>query len=243
MLVDAHCHIDLCKSSAQEVVSGEVIIITNGVDLKSNKKVLSYAKIFPNVRAALGLYPTHAIDASVEDLVEVIKFIEQNKKKIVAIGEVGIDFYHITDAKEMKKEVAAFKKMITLANKINKPLIVHSRKATDAALDVLKTAKVPVIMHCFDGNELQTHEAMKRGYYFTIPANFWTRKGFKKTARRVPIDRLLTETDSPYLSPIEGENRSENVRYAIEKLAELKDMTYRKVEDQIYQNFMKIFNK
>jgi TatD DNase family protein len=243
MLVDAHCHIDLCKATVREVVSGDILIISNGTSLQSNKKVLEYAKIFPNVRAALGLYPTEALKLSPKALKEVFKFIKDNKNKIVAVGEVGIDFYHITDPKEQKKEVDIFKQVIDLANKINKPLIVHSRKASEKALKLLKKAKVPVVMHCFDANATQTHEALERGYYFTIPANFWTRKGFKKTAQRVPIDRILTETDSPFLSPVEGENKPANVRYAVKKLAEIKQIPENKIEAQIYQNFKQIFIK
>jgi TatD DNase family protein len=241
MLVDAHCHIDLCERPVQEIVNKDMLIVANGVDLVSNKKVLSYAKLFPNVKAAIGIYPQQVVERSKKEVAETLKFIEDNKDKIVAIGEVGIDFYHITNQDQQTKEIEGFKKIIKLANKIKKPIIVHSRKATETALNLLKNAKVPIIMHCFDGNAEQTEEALKRGYYFTIPANFWTRKGFKKTAKRVPIDRLLTETDSPYLSPIEGENRPQNIKYSIEKLAALKNMTSQQVENQIYINFKKMF--
>jgi TatD DNase family protein len=242
MLIDAHCHIDMCKEPAEKVVAGDILIVTNGTNLQSNKKVLAYAEMFPNVRAAMGLYPSHAIENSAKENAATLKFIEKNKKKIIAVGEVGIDFYHIKDSKDQKKEINEFKKLIQLANKIKKPLIVHSRKAINESMDLLKAAKVPVVMHCFEGNALQTEEAIKRGYYCTIPANFWTRKGFKNTARRVPIDRLITETDSPWLSPIEGENRPQNVKYAISRLAELKEMSDAQVRIQIWQNFVKVFN-
>jgi TatD DNase family protein len=241
MLIDAHCHIDLCKATVREVVSGDILIISNGTDLQSNKKVIEYAKIFPNVRAALGLYPTEALKLSPKALKEVFQFIKDNKNKIVAVGEVGIDFYHITNLKEQKKEINVFKQVIELANEINKPLIVHSRKASKEALTLLKKAKVPVVMHCFEGNSTQTHEALERGYYFTVPSNFWTRKGFKKTAQRVPINKILTETDSPYLSPIEGENKPSNVRYAVKKLAEIKQIPENQIESQICNTFRKIF--
>lgn len=233
----------MCKRPAHEVVAGNVRIVTNGVDLASNKKALEYAKIFPNVYPANGLYPTHGIESSEKELAEVFQFIEKNKDKIVAVGEVGIDFYHITKPKQQKKEIEVFKQIIELANKINKPLVVHSRKAAEEALSCLRAAKVPVIMHCFEGNATQTHDAIERGYYFTIPANFATRKGFKKTAQRVPITQLMTETDSPYLSPIDGENKPANVSYALDKLAELKKMTRQQVETHIYQNFKQIFIK
>lgn len=240
MLIDIHCHIDMCKRPAAEVVAGNVLVIANGTNLQSNKKVLSYAKMFPNVHAALGLYPSDAIKLSDKEISETLNFIEKNKDKIVAIGEAGIDFYHITSPKEQKKECEVFKQVIQLANKIKKPLIVHSRKATETALELLKTAKVPVIMHCFEGNAVLTHEAVERGYFFTIPANFWTRKGFKNAAKRIPIERLLTETDAPFLSPIEGENQPQNVKFAVEKLAEIKGLSREKVEKQIYTNAKKL---
>jgi len=243
MLVDAHCHIDMCKRPAKEVVAGDVVILTNGVNLETNKKSLSYSQKFSNVYSAMGLYPCIGMGLSDKQIDKITKFIEDNKDKIVAIGEVGLDYYHTTDPKEHKREQVAFKKMIELANKINKPLVIHSRKAIDDSLEMLKKAKVSVIMHCFEGNNIQTEEALKRGYYFTIPANFWTRKSFKKSATRIPITNLLTETDSPYLSPIEGENRPQNVKYSIEKLAEIKKMKPKEVEEQIYQNFTKIFIK
>jgi TatD DNase family protein len=241
MLIDVHCHLDLCKKPTQEIVNKDMLIISNGTDLASNKKVLNYAKRFPNVKVALGLYPSDAIELSNQKIIETLKFIEENKDKIVAIGEVGIDFYHIKTEKEQEKEIEVFKKIITLANKIRKPLIIHSRKATEKALELLKEAKVPVIMHCFEGNAEQTEEALQQGYYFTIPANFWTRKGFKNTAKRVPINKILTETDSPYLSPTDEENKPENVKYTIKELAKLKNMTSKQVEKQIYQNATKVF--
>jgi TatD DNase family protein len=239
MLVDVHCHIDMCKRPAQEVVNKDMIIVTNGTDLASNKKVLSYAKTFPNVKAALGLFPLDIVKMSNKQVQENLKFIKDNKDKIIAIGEVGIDFKWCEDEKERKKQVEVFKKIVKLANTIKKPLIVHSWKAMPKVLELLQQAKVQVIMHCFEGNLQLTEEAVKRGYYFTIPANFWKRKGFKNVAKRAPIDRLLTETDSPYLSPTEEENKPENVRYAIDKLAELRGLTKLETENQIYANAKK----
>ena len=245
MLVDSHCHLDdkaFDKDRAKVVKLFESIgggaIISNGTNLKSNKKVLKIAKKYKIVKAALGLYPTDALKlASIEP---VLNFIRENKSKIIAIGEVGIDFYHIKDEKEQARECEIFVEVIKLANELGLPLIVHSRKAESKVLELLKEARVPVVLHYYCGSASDVKIAIERGYYFTIPTSIIRSKTIRKLARRVPLDRLLTETDAPYLGPT-GRNDSRTVKLVIDKIASLKDVSAKEVEDQVWKNYTTLF--
>lgn len=248
MLVDIHCHLDLYKETpVEQIISGAEkagvgLIISNGTSLNSDKKVLEFAKNYKIVKPALGLYPTEGLELSESQRKKLYDFIRLHKSEIVAIGEVGIDFFHVKDEKDREKECKVFSEIIQLANEIKKPLIVHSRKATSKALELLSKANVPVVMHCFAGTVEETDEAIKRGYYFTVPPTLEKNKGFKKTAKRAPIDKLLTETDGPYLSPTGGESKPENVRITIDAIARLKNLKPEEVEDKIYKTCKLLFN-
>tara|TARA_Y100000310_G_C20576456_1_gene760661 strand:+ start:425 stop:1165 length:741 start_codon:yes stop_codon:yes gene_type:complete len=245
MLVDAHCHLtfkDFDKDLDQVIKRfkslGGGAIICNGSDPESNKATLELAKKYKIVKAALGLYPSDALKTNVK---KALNFIQENKSKIIAIGEVGIDFFHIKDAKEQARECEIFKQVIKLANSINKPLIVHSRAAKSKVLELLEAAKVPVVLHFYCGKAEDTKIAIERGYYFSIPTLIVKSKTFKKLAKRVPLDRILTETDAGALRWEGGRNEPANVRFSIKKLAEVKGVSAKEVEAQIWKNYKRIF--
>jgi len=248
MLIDVHCHLDFkdfdadldkviekCKSSGIDA------IICNGVNQKSNEKVLKIAETYKIVHAALGLYPSDALQLTDEEIDKVLAFIRANKSKIIAIGEVGIDFFHVKDEKERARECEIFVKVVKLANSINKPLIVHSRNAAGRLLELLRLAKVPVDLHFYCGNAEQTKTAVSRGYYFSIPTAILRSKTMKKLAKRVPIDRILTETDAPYLHPEGCRNDPSYVRQVVDKIAEVKGLSAKEVEEQVWKNFETLF--
>jgi TatD DNase family protein len=247
MLIDTHAHYDFDEyTDLDEVLAkcksaGVGIIISNGTNQKSNEKTLSLAKKYSIIKPALGLYPSDALQITDKEIEKSLEFIRKNKDKIIAIGEVGIDFFHIKDAKERARECEIFTRVIKLANSINKPLIVHSRKAEGEVLELLQDAKVPVVLHFYCGNATQIEEAVKRGYYFSIPTAVVVSKTLKKLVKRVPLDKLFTETDAPYLCPVEGKNDSSYIKLSLNKIAEVKGISAKELEKQIEANFKHVF--
>lgn len=249
MLVDTHAHLDfedydkdLDKVLAKCKSVGIEVIVSNGTNQKSNEKTLLLSKKYSMIKPALGLYPSEALELTDKEIEKNLDFIRKNKDKIIAIGEVGIDFFHIKEAKEQARECEIFRKVIKLANELAKPLIVHSRKAEGEVLDLLKEAKVPVILHFYCGNSTQVEEGIRRGYYFSIPTAVVVSKTLKKLAKRVPLDKLFTETDAPYLCPEQGKrNDSTYIKLSLDKIAEVKGVSSKQLEAQIWNNFEKVF--
>jgi TatD DNase family protein len=250
-LVDVHCHYtyknfqkDLDKTIKKMENSGVRKVITNGLDPKDNMAVLELAKKYKIVEAAMGIYPTEAGNLSEKELKEILKQIEDNKDNIIAIGEVGLDHHWTKDKKKQDRQKEVLSEIIKLANKIKKPIIVHSRNAESETVEIMKAAKVPVIMHCFCGKLEPTNEAIKAGFYFSIPTMIVRSKTFKKLVKRAGLDKLLTETDAPFLAPKSGErNDASNITQSITKIAEVLKMDESKVAQKIYSNYKKVFNQ
>ncbi len=248
-LVDVHAHFTYknFKKDIDQVIknmesAGVTKVISNGLSFEDNKNVLRLADKYGLVDAAIGLYPTEAGTISDKDLSKILKQIEENKDRIVAIGEVGLDHYWTKEDNKKQRQKEVLSKIIDTANKIKKPLIVHSRNAESETVEIMKSAKVPVIMHCFCGNLEATEKATKNGYYFSIPVTIVRSKTFKKLVKRAGINRILTETDSPFLAPKSGErNDSSNVTLTIKKIAEVLEMDEKNVANKILSNYNKLF--
>jgi len=248
-LVDVHAHFtyknfnkDIDKVIKNMKSAGVSKVISNGLSFEDNKNVLKLSKKYDIVDAALGLYPTEAGTISNKDLDKILNQIEENKTKIVAIGEVGLDYYWTKEDAKKQRQKEVLSKIIKLANKINKPLIVHSRNAELDTVEIMKSAKVPVIMHCFCGNLEATEKANKYGYYFSIPVTIVRSKTFKKLVKRAGINHLLTETDAPFLAPKAGDrNDSSNVNLTIAKISEVLEIDEKTVANKILSNYKKLF--
>tara|TARA_Y100000310_G_C20684209_1_gene817958 strand:+ start:724 stop:1467 length:744 start_codon:yes stop_codon:yes gene_type:complete len=247
MLVDVHTHLDFpeFKKDLDEVILrakslGFVTLITNGTDPKSNREIIELSKVYDIVKPALGMYPSTSIELSDEEIKKELDFIE--KTKPIAIGEVGLDNYRV---KNLKKQKEVLTKIVKLAIKLDIPLIVHSRKAEEETINLLENLNAKkVVMHCFSGNSNLTERAAKNGWMFSVPAIVIKSKTYRKLAKRVPLNQILTETDSPFLSPVEGErNEPSNIKKAIKKIAELKEITSEELEKIIYANFQRMFSK
>ena len=245
MLVDVHCHLDLLEKQKdlEEVMKRAkdfYCIISNSTDPKSNRKNLEYIKKYKNVKIALGMYPSHAVELTDEEIDDEIRFIKKNKP--FAIGEVGLDNFRV---KNMERQKEVFSKFIRLSKELNIPVIVHSRDAELETLETLEESKAEkVVMHCFSGNKELVERGVKNGYYFTIPTSVVKSKTFRKLVSRVPLNRILTETDAPYLSPIENEpNEPAFIKESLKKIAEIKKITVEEMEKIIYMNFQNLFLK
>lgn len=246
MIIDIHAHLDLLKKDdlkklIERAKTGNVkLIITNSISLKSCKKNLDISKQYEIVRFAAGLYPEKNL--KIEDYNEFEKFIKQNKKEIIALGEIGLDLFHQKDNFEI--QVKIFKKQLDLAKKFNFPVIVHTRKAEKEVLDILENYKnLKIILHCFSGNFKLVKRANEMGYFFSIPTNIVRSEHFQKIVEELPREKILTETDTPYLSPYKNsKNEPAFIKETIKTISKIWKISKENVEKIISENFMDVFN-
>ena len=260
-LVDVHCHLnqkelleDLDGIIKRAKEAGVKAIIVSGTNPLANLEVLEMAKIDQIIKVSFGLHPIDALGLSEGDtgivkpegkvdLEKEFKFIEKNKDKIVAIGEIGLDYYWDKDHHDEQKEV--FKKVLRLAVKINKPVIIHTWAAEEECLDILEEevkGKVPVVLHCFGGRKSLVTRAKELGYYFSVPPSTARTGNFNTLIKKIDLKQLLTETDAPWQSPFKGERcEPAHVLETIKKIAEIKNISEKEVAEQIWQNYLKVF--
>ncbi len=195
-------------------------ILTHGLDPASNLESLALAKKFPVVEACLGMYPTDAVllpDDKISHELNLIKNISP-----VAIGEVGLDYH--TDVSDKVRMKNIFSDVLSLAEKIRRPVIVHSRKAESDVIDMLSSFNVRADLHCFGGSLKLARKAADMGLYFSIPTNIVRATHFQRLVEETPISLLLTETDSPFLSPDDKPNEPANIPLAVNKIAGIKEL-------------------
>lgn len=260
MLIDAHAHLDRFNEEELDLIikraekEGVISIITQGVNHENNLIVLGLAKKYKVIKAALGLYPLNALNVSVIegyndydrntkfDVEKTLDFIEKNKDKIIAIGEIGLDFKF---SKDKENQINNFKKIIESSEKIKKPLIVHSRGAEKECIEILETSSNKKIhLHMFSGNKRLIKKAEALGFYFSIPCIINKSQHFQMMTEIVNINQLLTETDCPWLSPFpDKKNEPSFIKFTIEKIAEIKKMDKIEVKNNIFMNYQKLFLK
>lgn len=248
MIIDTHCHIyDSEIENAEEIImeaaKKDMLIILNGTGPLSNKEVLELSGKYDNVYGALGYLYSFADDATDEDISLLDNQLDNDK--VVAVGEIGLDYYHTKDNKD--KQIKLFEKMLDLAQKHNLPVIVHSRKSMQDTFDILKKHDVIGSMHCYQGSAEMAHEFIKLGFYIGIggPVTHSNNKKIRKMLKQVDISHLLVETDSPYLTPQEkmGEkNTPLNLEYIIRKISEELDIKKDEVVEITTDNAKKLFN-
>ncbi len=242
MYFDVHCHLThpLFSKDLENVVNVNVIIHCAGSGLKDNKKVLEISKKFKNVKASFGLYPWDVVKMSKEEFEENIKFIKENKNNIVCIGEIGLDYYQGDDEKDLRIQRERFKEILLLAESLKKPVLVHTRKAEKDAYEILKEHNVRAIIHSYTGPQKLVKKYLELGFYFSIPGVVVRSPSFQSLVKKVPIERLLTETDAPYLPIVSGQ-RSEpkDVIKIVQKISEIKECD---AKDELLKNYKSLFN-
>ena len=181
----------------------------------------------------------------IDEISQIVK--NNNSKKLVAIGEIGLDYYWNKENKDLQKQ--AFIKQIELANELELPIVIHSRDASVDTLDIIRNNKVEKagIFHCCQLNQELVRQALELGYYisFAGPITFKNSKNAPEIIKMVPMDKILIETDSPYLSPEPNRgkrNDCRNVKYVAQKIADVKELTLEEVAQKTYENAMRIFN-
>lgn len=253
-LFDSHCHLDDEKfeEDRQEVIqkifaSDVTKLISAGYSVEGSKNAFELTKKYPQIYTVSGISPND-IGETVENIEQEIKQIEElaKNKKVVGIGEIGLDYYWNKENKDLQQ--FAFIKQIELANHLNLPIVIHTREAVMDTLEILK--KYPVnkkgVFHCCPLNIELIKEALKLGFYisFAGPVTFKNAKNADEVIQLVPNDRMLIETDSPYLSPEPNRgkrNDSINVKYIAEKIAKVKGYSTEEVAKMTYENTCRIF--
>ena len=246
--IDVHCHVDMCKGKVEDIVkratkAGVKIMISSGINPSRIKKTLEFSEKFKEIKPALGLYPTEMLSLNDLEIEKQIEIIKENKEKTIAIGEIGLDIKEATDKEKQKTN---FEKLVKLAFELDKPIIVHSRKAELECIEILEKLNAKrVIMHCFSGNFALVERIKSNGWYFSIPTNVTFSEHFQKMAKEVPIEQLFCETDSPFLHPVKGEHDNEpcNVVESYKKVAEIKGIGLKECEKKIEENYNNLFNK
>ena len=269
MLFDSHSHLNDEKfdEDREEIIkkiyeSGVKEFVTAGYDLESSKKAIEMANKYDFMYATAGISPNdipQTEDELWKQLKKLKKIIENNQeisenktsvignnKKIVAIGEIGLDYHWNEDNKELQKK--AFIKQIEIANEFDLPIQIHTRDAVMDTLEILKNNKVnnTGVFHCCPQNRELIKQGLKLGFYisFAGPITFKNSKNASEMIELVPNDRILIETDSPYLAPepVRGtRNTPINVKYIAQKIAEVKNLSQEEVEKITMENARKVF--
>lgn len=243
ILVDVHAH---NYYSEKEVSYDEnIIVIETGTDHISNVKCIELSEKYSKVKAAIGWHPTYSL--SEKDYLkakEEINFIKSKSEKIVAIGEIGLDYFHNKEENAKIWQKKTFGDYIKLADELDLPIVVHARNAVKDVLEILKNEEFSgkVVMHCMEANEKNIKIAIERGYFFTIPASVGRNEMFQRLVKLVPTSKMLTETDAPYQGPVKGEKaNSKDVIYAIKYIAENNNLDEEEVQNMMYMNYNKVF--
>lgn len=255
-LVDSHCHLDCLRhenwenglqgaiDQAQQNGVGHMLCVS--IELENFPNVLAIAQQYDFVSASVGVHPnvTEGKDPGADELVDMA-----SDPNIVAIGETGLDYFRSQGDLEWQRE--RFRQHIAAARKCGKPLIIHNRESTEDCLDILKAEgadEIGGVMHCFVENWEIAKRAMDLNFYISFSGivTFKSAQELKEVARKMPLDRMLVETDSPYLAPVPyrgKENQPAYVRHVAEHIAELRETTLEKIADTTTDNFFKLFRQ
>lgn len=247
MFTDSHCHIfneyyENIDSIIENAKNNNVNkLIVAATDIKSSYEVVNLAKKYKEVFICLGIHPD-SINDSLEELEEIIK--DNLDNKLIAIGEIGLDYYYVKETKD--KQIEIFDKQLSIAEKYKLPVVVHSREATKDTMDILKKHNVKAVLHCFSGSLETAKEYIKMGYYFGVNG-VMTFKNSKidEVIKEIPLERIILETDSPYLTPDpfrKYQNEPKYIYRIAEYLADLKGISIDKVSRITEENIKDIFD-
>lgn len=252
MLFDTHAHLDderfdndrdsVIKQCRQEGVG---LIINAGTDMETSVKSIALAKEYSFIYAAVGVHPHSASDMDDETL-SIIASLAENKK-VRAIGEIGLDYHYDFSPRDVQKR--RFVEQIDLARQLKLPVIVHDREAHGDIMDIFKKNRIKEVggvLHSFSGSAEMALECLKLGLYLSIsgPVTFQNAKKTIEAVKVIPLDMLLIETDSPYLTPVPHRGKRNYpgyVRYVAEKIAEIKGITYEEAAQKTAENGKRLF--
>lgn len=254
VIFDTHAHYDSDSfdGDRDEVLkqikeSGVAFVLNCSSDYESIKKTYNLTKENDFIYGALGIHPSDANDFNNDVRLEIIEYIKSNEK-ILAIGEIGLDYYWDENpSKEVQKSV--FRAQMNLARELNLPVVIHDRDAHGDTLEIMKEyPEVKGIVHCFSGSSEFANECIKLGYYIGITGvvTFKNAKKIVDVVKAVPIEKLLVETDCPYMTPEPNRgkrNKSDYISHIIEQIAKIKEIDPKEVNMAVNDNFMRLIGK
>lgn len=247
-IIDSHAHYDDEAFDIDryelldDLFSGDIAKIINvGCSVKSSYSSAELAERYPNIYASAGLHPDAADEI---DRLDEIKAL-CSRKKVIAVGEIGLDYHYENHSRELQKR--AFEEQLRLAAEIDLPVIIHSRDAWEDTMDILRKYRPKGVMHCFSGSAEIAEEIVKMGMYvgFTGVVTFKNAKKALRALEAVPLDRLLVETDCPYMSPEPNRgkrNFSGNLPYTIAAMAAAKGISPEEAAEITAENAERLFN-
>ncbi|MFX0053741.1 MAG: TatD family hydrolase [Promethearchaeota archaeon] len=244
---DAHTHIDMkhYQHDREHVIeraknAGLIGMVTSSMGPGSFRRTLGIVKKYQGyIHHSAGCQASRLAE---EEAVKTISLIRKYAEDIVAVGEVGLDYYWVKDPNKRKAQEPLFQLFIDLANELKLPLVIHSRKAEARATEILEKNEVnEVLMHCYDGPKETTRKIADNGWSITLPANFTKYRSRSEAAKIVPLEQILLETDGPYLSPTGNRNEPANLTFGCESLAKLLELPSEDVADATTSNALAFY--
>jgi len=252
MFIDSHCHLnlladeqgDISEVIAQAVENKIEHILCIAIDTKSCREVIAIAEQYPNITASVGIHPNVEQDETVS-VTELIELAQHDK--VIAIGETGLDYFRSEGNLEWQRD--RFRVHIDAAKQLQKPLIIHSREAREDTMDILEqedAEQAGGIIHCFTENWQMAQRALDIGFYISLSGivTFKNAVELQDIAKKLPLDRMLIETDAPYLAPVpyRGKtNKPAYVKHVAEFIAQLRQTTTEQIAEQTSRNFHRLF--
>jgi TatD DNase family protein len=252
-MIDSHCHLDhepLFRNINEIISNSKKVginkLLTICTTIESFERIKNLIEMDPIIFGTYGIHP-HETETDVIDKETIIQNINENKK-IIGIGETGLDFYYNHSNK--KRQIDSFKTHIEASINLNKPIIVHSRNAEEETFEILssyKNDKVKILMHCFTGSLEFSKKLLSLDAFFSASGiiTFKNSVELQETFKNIPLDKLLVETDSPFLAPIPmrgKKNEPSFIRYTVAKLAQLKEKSVDQIVNLTTNNFNQLFN-
>lgn len=255
MIFDTHTHYDDDQFDEDRETlllslteNGVGAIANMGASMRGAKDSVALAKKYPFAYAAVGIHPDHAKELNEEEFAVLKKLAAE--EKVVAIGEIGLDYYW--DSTEREDQKYWFKRQLDLAQELNLPVVIHSRDAAADTLEIMKAAyeasekKLTGVIHCFSYEVEMAREYLKMGFYLGIGgvATFKNGRKLKEVIEDAPLEKIVLETDCPYLAPVPfrgKRNSSEKLKYVVSAIAELKGVTEEEVERITWENACRLY--
>lgn len=251
MLIDSHCHLSHLKEKTvdqiiQEAESYNVKhMLSICVEKGDIEPLSSLVDKHPMIKATLGIHPCDVHNHQLSDLMDITTLFKKNPDKFIGVGETGLDFYYSKEYESKQKNF--FENQLNIANELGYPTVIHSRSAPKETVDMLKqTPCEKAIIHCFTESLDMAKACLDLGAYISFSGiiTFKNAESIRDVVRYVPLDRMLVETDSPYLAPVPHrghENQPAYVHYVAKKVAEIKRETLETVAEQTTRNFKRLF--
>ncbi len=250
-MIDTHCHLEFKQfdKDREEVIdkSKEILkaVINSSASIEDSERVLDLHRLnkdflFPSI----GLHPKRAVNASNKEIEDLKGFIKNKGEEIVAIGEVGLDFAQVKDAENRNRSKRIFADFVELSDDMGLPIVVHARRAMDDTLDILDKKKGDVVIHCFAGDMDHMKTALDRGYYISLGGMvFRNQKKYERLVKELPEERLLLETDAPFLAKKKSD-RSEPwfIREVARRISEMKNTDFDKIWQAAGKNAKNVFD-